>query len=63
MKTNICFLIFLLTTAIAAEPTDEEPDLSVGQRWGYGILAGFGLSILGFIAAIILVTVGKRINE
>ncbi len=63
MNTNIYFLMFLLGTVIAADPTEGEPDLSVGERWGYGILAGFGLSILGFIAAIILVTVGRRINE
>jgi hypothetical protein len=37
--------------------------LSVSQRWVYGILSGLGLSLLGFIAAIILVGIGKGIKN
>jgi hypothetical protein len=35
----------------------------MAQRWGYGLATGLGLSLLGFVAAFILVLVGTNIHS
>lgn len=56
--------ILLIASALAedGDNTDSDADLSVGERWGFGLLAGIILSAFGFIAAFVLVCVGKRID-
>lgn len=41
------------------EHEDEEVLLTRAQVWGFGILAGIGISMLGFIAAFVLVIAKK----
>lgn len=45
-----------------ASATDDG-SLSTAERWGFGILAGFGLSAFGFVAAFILVMIGKKVES
>jgi hypothetical protein len=58
------FLLFTLLFSIiyAQDPTHDEI-LSIGQRWGYGLATGIGLSLLGFVAAYILVLIGTNIHS
>lgn len=35
----------------------------MAQRWGFGLLTGLGLSLLGFLAAFVLVLVGTNIQS
>lgn len=52
-------ILVILTIAVSCQDSidtsSEQPDLNKSQVWGFGILAGFGISLMGFIAAIILV--------
>jgi hypothetical protein len=41
----------------------ESTELTSAQKWGYGILTSFSLGMLGFVAAIILVVLGKWIKS
>lgn len=37
--------------------------LTVAQIWGFGILAGIGISLIGFLAAIILLVAKKCCHD
>lgn len=56
------FVLFTLVSLSYADPT-EDGILSEGQRWGYGLLTSFALGMLGFVAAIILVQLGKWLKS
>lgn len=48
MNHYYLILLFSLIKVVTCEPTDSE-------RWGYGILASFGVSLIGFIVSIIII--------
>jgi len=58
-------LISVLVLAVAAQDTSTSTAdlLTIPQRWGYGLLTGIGLSLLGFLAAGVLVLVGRGIQS
>ena len=62
MKASTLFVL-LLVLAYAEEDHDhhheEEGHLSEAQIWGFGFLAGLAVSLIGFIAAIIVVVIRK----
>lgn len=69
-KPNLLYkLIAICTLTVATicqehdehehEDEDEEVLLTRAQVWGFGILAGIGVSMLGFIAAFVLVMAKK----
>jgi hypothetical protein len=62
MNMQIVFSLVLLTIAVQAQ-TDPQKDISDAEAWGYGILAGAGLSILGVLAAILIVSLKSCISE
>ena len=49
--------VFLFLPVLTTTYLDE------AQRWGYGILTSFALGMLGFVAAIILVQLGKWLRS
>jgi hypothetical protein len=58
MTTKFTVPIMLLLVAFAncgSSDGSSTRSLDEAQSWGYGMLAGFCLSMIGFIAAIILV--------
>ena len=64
MTTNnlkITIILLLALTSICQDDHDghdheEESNLIlVSERWGFGFLAGFGISLIGFLTAIVLV--------
>lgn len=64
MTFNWCIISLLALTGFAqdaSEPTVEL--LSIAQRWGFGLMTGLGLSLLGFLAAFVLVLVGTNIKS
>ena len=52
LMTTLCLL------AIA-----KAQDLTTSESWGYGFLTGFCLSLMGFVAAIILVSCQRCLSE
>lgn len=37
--------------------------MTIAQIWGFGVLAGLGISLIGFVAAIILLIAKKFFNQ
>jgi zinc transporter ZupT len=67
MNKLIVFSLILLTIAVKAQtdPDDEghHEELTDAQAWGFGILAGAGLSIVGVLAAILIVCIRTCMSE
>ena len=55
MTTKQVVLILPVLISLTQSTGTGTAILNASQSWGYGILAGFCLSLIGFIAAIILV--------
>jgi zinc transporter ZupT len=55
---NQVFIVLSLLALARADPT-----LTTSESWGYGFLAGFCLSLLGFVAAILLICFQKCLSE
>jgi zinc transporter ZupT len=45
----------VMTTFTLLAVARADPTLTSSESWGYGFLTGFGLSLLGFVAALILI--------
>jgi hypothetical protein len=66
MTTKLTVPIMLLLIAFANCSGSTEGStrtLNEAQSWGYGMLAGFCLSMIGFIAAIVLVCCKKNASD
>lgn len=66
-KMCVTFLIYASTLIIVAkgqETTDSahQEDLTTSQAWGFGMLAGFGVSLIGLLAALLVVAVRKCLS-
>jgi hypothetical protein len=59
MTTLLKIMITVSLVAVAR----ADPTLSSSESWGYGLLTGFGLSLLGFVAALILICLQKCLSE
>lgn len=58
---TLFFISLILVSAQDSNGSTFEP-LTIAQIWGFGVLAGFGVSILGFLAAFVLVFAKKCCN-
>ena len=57
-----CIIIFsLFFSSFAQDETEKE--LSDAQIWGFGILTGIAVSMIGFLAAIALVALRKCMSD
>jgi heme/copper-type cytochrome/quinol oxidase subunit 2 len=67
MNKQIVVTLLLLTIAVQAQtdPNSEVPqkDITDAQAWGFGILTGAGLSIVGVLAAVLIVCVRTCMSE
>ena len=45
-----CFIFLWTLVALAQAQEEHHEELSISQRWGFGILTGICLSIIGFLA-------------
>lgn len=73
LKTNTLLLLAFacLVFSVSSQDDDTHPDsedhgtstavanLTEEQIWGFGFLAGFGISLIGFLAALVLL-IGKK---
>ena len=59
--TSLCLFISKCQET-ETESESESTTLNHSQIWGFGVLAGFGISSIGFIAALILVIAKKCCN-
>jgi hypothetical protein len=57
--TILALLIMSITCQDTLDTTTSQSDLTKSQVWGFGMLTGFGISMMGFIAALILVGAKK----
>lgn len=53
----------VVTTLCLLALSNAEPTLTSSESWGYGFLAGFCLSLLGFVAALVLICLQKCLTE
>lgn len=53
----------VMTTCALLTIARAEATLTTSESWGYGFLAGFGISLIGFIAAFILLFMQKCVTE
>lgn len=58
--TTLSKVMTTLTLLVVARANST---LTSSESWGYGFLAGFGLSLLGFVAALILICLQKCLTE
>ena len=68
MKVSTIFILVLLFTLTFAEEDhdhehEEEGHLEEAQIWGFGFLASLAVSLIGFIAAIVVVGIRKCCSD
>lgn len=67
--TNLHFKKYILVcslfvAAIAQDDHDhEEHALTTGQAWGFGMLAGFGVSLIGLFAALFVIAIKRCVED
>lgn len=67
--TNILFkqyiLVCSLLIAVAAQDDHdhEEHALTTAQAWGFGMLAGFGVSLIGLFAALFVIGIKQCVED
>jgi hypothetical protein len=62
-KFTVLFMLLLVTFGNCNTSNSSTKSLNEAQSWGYGILAGFCLSMIGFLAAIILVCCKSKASD
>ena len=63
MTTKIILVFFLLTIATQAGGDHDDGQLTSAQAWGFGILTGASLSIVGVLAAILIICLKRCISD
>ncbi len=53
----------VMTTFTLVAVARADPTLTSSECWGYGFLTGFGVSMVGFLAALILICLQKCLTE
>jgi hypothetical protein len=63
IKSILVFLLFQLGFGEEETAETTETTLNSAEAWGYGFLTGFALSLIGFVAAIMIVFLKKCISD
>lgn len=63
MTTRYYIVIVLLLAKISSAQEEEVVLLTESESWGFGMLTGFGVSLIGFLAALLLVCIQKCASE
>lgn len=65
--TSIHFKNLILSSSlifgVLAQANNGETLLTTGQAWGFGLLTGLGVSLLGLVAALFVVAIKKCMAE
>ena len=62
-STILAFACLIIVLKASGDDEEEHEDLSTGQAWGFGILAGIAQSVMGILAALLVVALRQCISK